>query len=82
MCNFVLRFDELDARFQIKSRVYFAPELGELQTFIDDGLLTVDDDRVTVLPKGRIFVRNIAMVFDAYLRKNGKEDGPVFSRTI
>jgi len=82
MCNFVLHFDDMDARFQIVSREYFGPELGELQTFIDDGLLTVDDDRVTVLPKGRIFVRNIAMVFDAYLKKDGKEGGPVFSRTI
>lgn len=82
MCNFGLRFDDLDSRFQIKSREYFARELGELKAFIEDGFLTVDDDRVTVLPRGRIFVRNIAMVFDAYLRKSGKEDGPVFSRTI
>jgi oxygen-independent coproporphyrinogen-3 oxidase len=82
MCNFILRFADLDAQFKINSREYFALELGQLQTFIDDGFLAVGDAAVTVLPRGRIFVRNIAMVFDAYLRKSGKEGGPVFSRTI
>ena len=81
MCNFRLRFADLDDQFDMNSRDYFALELGQLQTFIDDGFLAVGDDEVTVLPRGRVFVRNIAMVFDAYLRKSGK-DGPVFSRTI
>jgi oxygen-independent coproporphyrinogen-3 oxidase len=82
MCNFTLRFDDLDARFAINSRDYFAPETGQLQTFVDDGLLAVDTDGGTVQPQGRIFVRNVAMMFDAYLRKSGREGGPVFSRTI
>jgi oxygen-independent coproporphyrinogen-3 oxidase len=31
-------------------------------------LLTVDDQWITVLPRGRMLVRAIAMVFDRYLR--------------
>jgi len=31
-------------------------------------LLTIDDQWITVEPKGRLLVRVIAMVFDKYLR--------------
>jgi len=39
------------------------------------------DDGFDVAERGRVFVRNVAMTFDAYLGKNG-EDGPRFSRTM
>ncbi len=32
------------------------------------GLLALDDKWITVLPRGRMLVRAIAMVFDRYLR--------------
>lgn len=82
MCNFRLSFDDIDKQFGIDSRKYFSLELGEMKQFIDDGLAAMDKDTITVLPRGRILVRNIAMVFDAYLRNKGKEDSATFSRTI
>ena len=82
MCNFKLSFDDLDSKFGIDSRKYFSLELGEMKQFIDDGLAVMDKDAISVLPPGRILVRNIAMVFDAYLRNKGKEGSTTFSRTI
>ena len=51
------------------------PALAKLQ---DDGLVHVDGGRVETTDLGRIFVRNVAMVFDAYLEKNQRR----FSRTV
>ena len=59
---------------------YFASEIGNLAEFAGDGLLEIDSDRIRLTPLGRIFMRNIAMVFDVYLRNAPK--GPLFSRTL
>lgn len=59
---------------------YFAVEIGSLGEFAGDGLLEIDPDRIRLTPLGRIFMRNIAMVFDIYLRNAPK--GPLFSRTL
>ena len=32
-----------------------------------DGLIELDRDRINVLPAGRLLVRSVCMVFDAYL---------------
>jgi len=82
MCNFMLKFEDIKNGFGIDYFEYFKQEDNDLKQFIDDGLLARHDSSIEVLPKGRIFVRNIAMVFDAYLnrRRDGKK--PLFSRTI
>jgi len=82
MCNFILEFAALDRAFKIDSKTYFALELAALKPFIADGLVMVTDAGVTVLRCGKVFVRNVAMIFDAYLRAQGEEKQQVFSRTI
>ena len=59
---------------------YFASELEELEGYAHDGLLEMQKDRILLTPLGRIFMRNIAMVFDVYLKTAPK--GPLFSRTL
>ncbi len=67
MCNLELRFDEFEAAYGVRFPAEFAPELERLRAFEADGLVTCRSDRIEVLPAGRMFVRNIAMVFDRYL---------------
>jgi oxygen-independent coproporphyrinogen-3 oxidase len=67
MCNFELSLSSIEQGFPIKFRQYFAAELQKLKAFEDDGLLTVDDEWISVTPKGRLLIRNICMVFDRYL---------------
>jgi hypothetical protein len=43
--------------------------------------LKMDSDNLEVVGNGRLFVRNICMTFDRYLRVR-ESDGPTFSRTI
>ncbi len=82
MCNFYLDGGEVSRRFGIDFDSYFARELQELREGpVADGFLEVDGARLEVTPRGRLFVRNVCMVFDRYLRE--KTAGtPVFSRTV
>jgi oxygen-independent coproporphyrinogen-3 oxidase len=60
MCN-----AEVDLGCDAEDR--FAGELVQLRGLERDGLLDLVGSRVTVSQIGRPFIRNIAMVFDAYL---------------
>jgi oxygen-independent coproporphyrinogen-3 oxidase len=81
ICTFTLPFDWLARRFGVDAEVHFAKELAELRRdFADDGLVAVEADGVRVLPRGRVFIRNICMVFDAYLRAG--TGAAMYSRTV
>jgi oxygen-independent coproporphyrinogen-3 oxidase len=67
MCNFELSISSMEQAYPIQFALYFASELAQLQAFVDDGLLTIDQHWITVTPKGRLLIRNICMVFDRYL---------------
>lgn len=82
MCNFRLRFENLEAKFGVRFEEYFAEDATSLREFIEDGLLTLTPEEIQVTPQGRTFVRNIAMAFDAYLKDSGGPGTPTFSRTI
>ncbi|MGZ8947310.1 MAG: oxygen-independent coproporphyrinogen III oxidase, partial [Methylococcaceae bacterium] len=58
---------------------YFAKELHTLVPMQTDGLLTVSDKGIQVLPAGRLLIRNICMVFDKYLAKKQQQQ---FSKVI
>jgi oxygen-independent coproporphyrinogen III oxidase len=79
MCNLEVRFDEFEAAYGVHFPSAFAPELQRLRSFEDDGLVARSSNRLEVLPAGRMFVRNIAMVFDRY---PGTQRAERFSRTI
>jgi oxygen-independent coproporphyrinogen-3 oxidase len=68
MCHFSLSFESIQAAHDIVFREYFAQELADLKEMEAAGLVRVEDERITVLPAGRLLVRGIAMVFDRYLR--------------
>ncbi len=81
MCNFTLPYESVKSEFGVEYREYFKKEHARLREFFEDGLLTESEGSLDVTPVGRTFVRNIAMTYDAYLRKSdGKQ--PQFSRTI
>jgi oxygen-independent coproporphyrinogen-3 oxidase len=86
MCNFRLDIPVVEQRFAIRFDDYFAGELRALTAAVDspvaDGLLSVQPDRIDVHPVGRMFVRNICMVFDKYLASRTGGPKPVFSRTV
>ena len=68
MCHFELSIEAIEIAHLIDFRSYFAPELLALQEMEQSGLLCIESNWINVLPRGRLLVRAIAMVFDRYLR--------------
>lgn len=68
MCHFSLNIPQVEAKHQLNFKQHFASEWAQLGQMQQDGLLERSDDRIEILPAGRLLVRNIAMVFDVYLR--------------
>ena len=84
MCNGRLVAQEVTDRFGIAVVDDFAAELAELQApggLVEAGFVEIDGGNINATPIGRTFIRNVAMVFDARLRKNAPGD-QVFSRTV
>ena len=83
MCHGELRADEFAAIFNHPFASRFARELQQLEPFAADALVEqASDGSLVVTPLGRLLVRNIAMVFDAYLADQKKGAQPMFSKTV
>jgi oxygen-independent coproporphyrinogen-3 oxidase len=68
MCDLEVDLPALAAAFGAGAAPLLADAAG-VARFVDDGLATWDGARVCVTERGRPFVRNIAALFDIYLRK-------------
>ncbi len=80
MCDFSLDFSQFERAFNISFSEHFADEIKDLQTLSEDHLLELRQDGLSVLPAGRLLIRNIAMTFDEYLRKQTQQKN--FSKVI
>jgi len=69
ICHFHLNISSIDNKFGITFNDYFSKELAELEPMEKDGLLTVKNENINVLPAGHLLIRNICMVFDRYLKE-------------
>lgn len=58
---------EIEQQHGISFDAYFADELPRLAPLAEDGLLVLDATSLRVTPRGQLLLRNICMVFDAYL---------------
>ncbi len=81
MCQLRLDLGEVEREFGAGARAEIAASLATgLDELVGDGLVTFDGQVLTVTPLGQLLVRNVAMLFDAYLKK---PDGTKkFSRTV
>ena len=82
MCRFRVDFADHGGKAEFHRR--YGDELLRLQPMVDDGLASITDEAIKVTDMGRLFVRNLCMVFDAYLdpSTHGQGKGPMFSRTV
>ena len=80
MCRFALDFRVYQDTFAIPFAQYFADELADLEQMERLGLVKLKTNGLTVTPKGRFLIRNIAMVFDYHLRH--RETTAQYSQTV
>ncbi len=78
MCQFGVSSDEFARTFGVEFREVFGSELEALDPLREDGFLEGDGTFLKVTELGRLFVRNIAMGFDAYLQSQRA----TFSKTV
>jgi oxygen-independent coproporphyrinogen-3 oxidase len=79
ICNFKIDINQFMTTQGIDFGQYFEDEIEQLKIMQDDGLLKIDRDAITILPPGRLLIRNICMTFDAHLNDNQKNR---FSKVI
>ncbi len=83
LCHGQVRADEFEARFGRGFGAAYARELGCLAQHAADGLLEIGEGGgLSLTPLGRLLVRNVAMVFDAYLGEQQRQGRPLFSKTV
>ena len=82
LCHTVIPKREVEKEFAISFDEYFAEETARLEEFVADGLVRASTDEIRVTMLGQIFIRNVAMIFDAYLKEQTQESRPLFSKTL
>ncbi|MCB4757655.1 MAG: oxygen-independent coproporphyrinogen III oxidase [Elusimicrobia bacterium] len=80
LCHTVVIKSEIEDEFGIDFDRYFDASLKDLKEPEKDGLVQVSKSEIRPTLLGRVFLRNLAMAFDAYLPKAGEKT--VFSRTL
>ena len=82
LCHTVVVKDDISREFGVDFDEYFAEELRRFEPFREDGLVLVENGEIRATWIGRIFIRNLAMVFDPYLEKQQLAAKPLFSKTL
>ncbi|NBX92132.1 MAG: oxygen-independent coproporphyrinogen III oxidase [Proteobacteria bacterium] len=80
MCQFKLDSRQFEDHFQKKFSEKFTWELTQLDGFFQEGILEGNTQFMRVTDLGRLFVRNVAMIFDAYLRQGNHK--ATYSKTV
>lgn len=72
MCQFELSKTAIEEKYHLSFDQdfddYFARERKDLEALAEDGLVRLTPNHIEVLPAGRLLIRNVAAVFDTYLR--------------
>ncbi len=80
MCHFSLKFSDFSHKFGVAVGEYFKDEQEHLKNCVEDGLLKAIADGYEATELGQLFIRNVCMGFDYYLKQ--KDGHKRFSRTI
>lgn len=81
MSNFKLDIKRFEKLYGVEFKSYFADAIEALKPFEDDELLSMNDDFIECSQTGTLLIRNIAMPFDAYMKKHAAS-AKTFSKTV
>lgn len=66
MCNLELQYKVLDNELGIDVKAYLDRDIAGLRSLVADGIVSTQETGIKVTDTGRLFLRNVAMQFDAY----------------
>jgi oxygen-independent coproporphyrinogen-3 oxidase len=81
MSNFKLDIKRFEAMYGLEFKKYFEDALLDLKPFVEEELITMSDDYIACSETGTLLIRNIAMPFDAYMKRHAGSD-KTFSKTV
>jgi oxygen-independent coproporphyrinogen-3 oxidase len=67
-CHFEVSKEAISIAHLIDFDSYFAAEMAQLKEMEKESLVAIDEEWITVTPRGRLLVRAVCMMFDRYLR--------------
>jgi oxygen-independent coproporphyrinogen-3 oxidase len=79
-CHFAVSKESISIAHLVDFDRYFAVELAELEKMEKESLVALDEEWITVTPRGRLLVRAVCAVFDRYLR--AERDRARYSKII
>jgi oxygen-independent coproporphyrinogen-3 oxidase len=79
MCDLELNYTHLSEQIGVDAPEYFASEIASLADLEADGLVQRSFEGLKITSAGRLFIRNVAMRFDAYLPRQTERR---FSQTV
>lgn len=84
ICHFEPNFQTMDQRLGICFSEYFANELSEVEQLAEDGLLQLGPEGIHINDSGRLLIRRVCMIFDAYVttQKDSGRDPMRYPRII
>lgn len=74
MCKFRVNKHTFQDQYELNFDDYFSTEKKHLKQCETDGLLQQNEREIAITSLGKIFIRNVVMGFDPYLRKEQKEN--------
>ncbi|WP_456488523.1 oxygen-independent coproporphyrinogen III oxidase [Caminibacter pacificus] len=80
MANFSFDIKRFEEKFEIDFFKKFENEIKELQEFVDEGLVEITPEKISVNKTGTLLIRNIVLPFDEYFKK--MKNQKVFSKSI
>ena len=81
MSNFKLDVPRFESAFGVTFADYFADAIAALRPMAQEGLLEITPEKIECSPTGTLLIRNIAMPFDAYMKKH-QGSKKSFSKTV
>ncbi len=80
MCRFQIDKNEFYRNYEQGFDNYFEFEQPHIQKCLKDGLIASSDNKIAATDLGKLFIRNVCMGFDWYLRQQKEQKR--FSRTV
>ena len=80
MANFSFDIKRFEKKFNLNFFEKFKDEIKELQEFVDEGLVEITPEKISINKTGSLLIRNIVLPFDEYFKK--MKNQKVFSKSI
>ena len=80
MANFSFDIKRFEKETGINFFNKFGDEVKELEEFVEDGLVEISDEKISVNKTGTMLIRNIVLPFDEYFKK--MQNQKAFSKTV